>query len=452
VAGGGQLACLSGNTMFWRVSFDADVMECRKLSPSVGQQNVFYGEVFHEQDGHFRGGLMREADCPAWQVIGLECAGLNLLGAYTVTCPSHEFFQCPESAGVVQDSILGGPNSVGNEWDVTVTRISGDRPPLPDDYTPPRVLAHCQTDATQFDYATNLVFVPNGVISEVIDWQPTGGGRVFAVGSIGASAALRADRSLAVTLRNALHHMGIVFRLNVSAIGAGGHFVNKSFDGTSWDASFLDMGMPFASPPTGVMWAPGKLAVAAISTSGTLYYNYFDGGTWSGFSSFGDGFTGSPAAVAWGRNQLTLFARHGTNLHQRVWDGATWSPWQDLGDGVTSDPTAVSWGGDHLSVAVLGPDKQILYKHYAGGAWSPSQTTWQDLGGSFDQAPTLHTWNDHSLSIVAVGSHQCVFYQTWDGQQESPSSTWVDLGVGPVDSRIAIASFLHVGGSRGGAG
>ena len=36
--GGGRAVVLSGNTMFWRVSFDDDgpVMECRKFDPSIG--------------------------------------------------------------------------------------------------------------------------------------------------------------------------------------------------------------------------------------------------------------------------------------------------------------------------------------------------------------------------------------------------------------------------------
>jgi hypothetical protein len=54
--------------------------------------------------------------------------------------------------------------------------------------------------------------------------------RVLAVGSIFFSNGLD-DPSMAVTFRNALHHMAVVFGLNVSAIGQDGHFLTESLQG-----------------------------------------------------------------------------------------------------------------------------------------------------------------------------------------------------------------------------
>jgi hypothetical protein len=451
---GGQLVCLSGNTMFWRVSVDAGVIECRKYHPHQGGvANSQAGELYHEQDDHFRGGLMRESDCPAWKVIGLECTGYtDVLGPYTVTNPTHDFFQIPESAGVAQNPLLGGAMAVGGEFDATVRRIPGHPEPLPDD-DDPEVLAECRATTRRFNYGGQWLCgevepcppgteIPptNGIVSEVIDWRRGEGGRVFAVGSIGAGAALHADRGLTITLRNALHHMGVVFNLHALAIDGDGCLAIRSFNGTSWDMSWTDLGGSFSSSPTGVMWAPGLLAAAAITTTGSLYYQYFDGASWSGWSDFGGSFQGQPCAVAWGRNRLTLFARTTSNeLHARDWDGATWSSWESLGDGVASDPAAVSHEGNRLAVAVRGINNTIRYKYTVDGVWFPSQTTWDDLDGSFAGAPTMHAWNGNDLSIFAVNSAGRAFHRKHNGT--AWTETWEDLGIGPVASRLAVAAW-----------
>ena len=56
---GGNVLCLSGNSLFWRVSFneDATIMECRKVDAPGEQVPVARrGEAWHSQDGK-RGGL-----------------------------------------------------------------------------------------------------------------------------------------------------------------------------------------------------------------------------------------------------------------------------------------------------------------------------------------------------------------------------------------------------------
>ena len=99
LASGGNVIVASGNTMFWRVSFDDSVIECRKKGQADGGErpNAQWGELYHEHD-HQRGGLMREAGCPAWQAIGLESVGYDGTHVpYKVTEPTHPFFQRPEA-------------------------------------------------------------------------------------------------------------------------------------------------------------------------------------------------------------------------------------------------------------------------------------------------------------------------------------------------------------------
>jgi len=93
----GRLIVLSGNTMYWRVSFSPDgtVMECRKVDGAGADTlqhnsicNCFdarrRGEAWHSDDG-LRGGLMRECGFPGWQLTGLETFGI--LGFKSTTPP-----------------------------------------------------------------------------------------------------------------------------------------------------------------------------------------------------------------------------------------------------------------------------------------------------------------------------------------------------------------------------
>ncbi len=104
---GGAAVVLSGNTMCWRTSFNADgtVMECRKHGESIGgRSGARIGELYHSHDGR-RGGLMRECGYPAWKNIGLECVGWagttpDQFGIYQTVAPDHFLFNEPEKTGL----------------------------------------------------------------------------------------------------------------------------------------------------------------------------------------------------------------------------------------------------------------------------------------------------------------------------------------------------------------
>ena len=77
--GAGSAVVLSGNTAFWRVSFndDASVMECRKAdAPGTQVRADRRGEMWHSHDGR-RGGMSRECGFPAWRLFGLEYFSLD---------------------------------------------------------------------------------------------------------------------------------------------------------------------------------------------------------------------------------------------------------------------------------------------------------------------------------------------------------------------------------------
>jgi hypothetical protein len=221
---GGSAVVLSGNTMFWRVSFDEEVMECRKFGDNIGGRgNSMIGELYHTHD-HRRGALMRECGLPSWRVVGLDTAGFNnnadikTYGSYTVTDADHAFFTTPHATHLKKGDKFGssskatGPRAIGHEWDVRVSqlvRMTGPVPPgvtLPEDPKGIQTIAQGILDPMKaLDYLARDTKLVDGVAAELIDWKRSNGGRVINFGSIAVGWALEADPILQTVMRNTLH-------------------------------------------------------------------------------------------------------------------------------------------------------------------------------------------------------------------------------------------------------
>jgi len=226
---GGTAVVLSGNTMFWRTTFNTTgtVMECRKYDERIGgRAGAPIGELFHSHDGH-RGSLMRECGYPAWKVIGLECSGWGGVeardaGVYHAEQADHFLFQRPEKTGLTRGETFGhGPGgqshkAIGHEYDVrlsTLVRMTKKTPPgghLPTEPDGIVTLAvGKRSNAGALDYFTQPTQAPDGVLAEMIYWERPQGGRVFHAGSIGAGWALSVDPKLQALMRNVLHTFGV---------------------------------------------------------------------------------------------------------------------------------------------------------------------------------------------------------------------------------------------------
>ena len=229
---GGNLLVLSGNTMFWRVSFSPDrqVMECRKFERHVGaSKRAQLGEVWHSYDGQ-RGGLMREAGLPAWKLVGLECLGwwsmgTGYFGVYSPQVPDHFLWHRPEEVGLKAGESFGHaadmrePRAVGHEADVrlpTIRRMQTAATPegaaFPDEPAGITTLAlglRESKEGAAFDYFGRPTAAVDKLYGEMIYWERPSGGRVFNAGAIGAGWALSVDPKLQTLMRNVLHHFGI---------------------------------------------------------------------------------------------------------------------------------------------------------------------------------------------------------------------------------------------------
>ena len=226
---GGAAIVMSGNTMFWRVSYDEDgtAMECRKHGVDIGgRADAHVGEIYHSHDGR-RGSLMRFCGLPAWKVLGLECIGwwpVNEphFGAYRLADPSHFLFNEPEPVGMREGETFGEapdgrpPRVGGHESDVrpslirAITRQNPTAGPVPDD--PPGIVPLAQVvdkDRRGLDYFGRWEPLRHGVYAEMIYWERPQGGKVFHTGCIAGGWALSADPRMQVVMRNALHHFGV---------------------------------------------------------------------------------------------------------------------------------------------------------------------------------------------------------------------------------------------------
>lgn len=229
---GGKVIALTGNTLFWRVSFDDTLttMECRKAEqlPTLGGMGgAIPGELYHSNDG-LLGSLLRESGYPCWRLLGLESVGYSNDGrhhAFTCDEPTHPFF---EGTGFsLGDAFADG--AVGHEWDVRIDLPQQRTLGLLSDADFPKgivTLAHCQAAQgnletpgdTLWDYGGKALSdedkaqLTEAINSQMIYWKRPAGGEVFFAGTIGAGWALSksgADPRWGTLLRNVLRHFGV---------------------------------------------------------------------------------------------------------------------------------------------------------------------------------------------------------------------------------------------------
>jgi hypothetical protein len=230
---GGKTAIFSGNSLFWRVSFDRDtrVMECRKVDAPGDQMRPHErGESWHSHDGE-RGGLLRDCGHPGWRWTGLETLGWNdqgnprNFGPYRVTQADHFLFHQPEPTGLKAGDLLGvAPDGTslanGHEFDIRLSTLAalqelpnpagGVVPPEPAGITQlANGILPWQHGGSAFDYFFRPIRPKTDQGGELIWWERPEGGLVFNAGSIGSGWALQADARFGALFRNVLHHFGV---------------------------------------------------------------------------------------------------------------------------------------------------------------------------------------------------------------------------------------------------
>jgi hypothetical protein len=223
---GGDAVVLSGNTMFWRVSFDEtdEFMEVRKYGTGIGGRKLAQvGELYHSHDFR-RGSLMRFCGYPAWKVVGLTCIGWGgAFKPYRVDQPDHFLFNKPHQIGLKKGDAFGfiskDVGAVGHEFDVrlsTLQRATADSA-IKKLVEPKGIVTVASSNDPRavIDYNAEGHKQRSGddqTIAEIIYWERPQGGRVFHTGSIATAWGVYHDETMSKLLKNVLHHFGVEAR------------------------------------------------------------------------------------------------------------------------------------------------------------------------------------------------------------------------------------------------
>ncbi|MEO6436169.1 MAG: LamG domain-containing protein [Tepidisphaeraceae bacterium] len=230
---GGNLIVLSGNSVFWRVSFNDDgtVMECRKADAAGNRvPKDRRGETWHSHDW-LRGGMMRDCGWPGVNLIALDCLGFNSpaapeqFGPYIIEDAGHFLFKQPEDLALKagdRSGTAGDGIRIANahEMDIrpsTFARLQEQPSPeggvVPADPAGIKLLANGQVywkkGGTAYDYFFRRIAPKTDQGGEMIYWERPQGGRVFNAGAIASGWVLSVDPKMAGLLRNVLAHFGV---------------------------------------------------------------------------------------------------------------------------------------------------------------------------------------------------------------------------------------------------
>jgi hypothetical protein len=205
-------------------------------------------------------------------------------------------------------------------------------------------------------------------------------------------------------------------RIDIFARGADNALWHKWYQ-NSW-SGWESLGGTIASGPDVCSWGAGRLDVFARGTDNTLVHKWYDNG-WSGWESLGGGITSDPSAVSWGAGRIDVFARGTDNtLYHRYFQGG-WSGWESLGGVLSSGPDVSSWGAGRLDVFVRGTDNALAHKYFENG-WSG----WESLGGGLTSDPSAVSWGPGRIDVFARGTNNALYHRYF----QSGWSGWESLG------------------------
>lgn len=169
--------------------------------------------------------------------------------------------------------------------------------------------------------------------------------------------------------------------------------------------------------PSAAATASG-LHVFARATSGVLTERTRrSDGSWTGWTAWGGGLVGGPAAIPVTTTKSAVFV---TGTDNRTWentitDAGAASGWAAIGGLATSRPAAAIQAGAVVTVLVRGANAAAWMRQESVGEWGG----WQSLGGVFNAAPAVAAASGGALVAVGVGTDNALWANyrtaTWAG-------------------------------------
>ncbi|HSX17560.1 MAG TPA: CHAP domain-containing protein [Patescibacteria group bacterium] len=206
--------------------------------------------------------------------------------------------------------------------------------------------------------------------------------------------------------------------LNVFIRGGDGQIYNQYWNGTSW-TGYSSIGGNMASDPA-VIINGGALNVFARGADGQIYTKYNDGTNWTGWSSMGtQTMKGNPRVVQYG-TETDVFALGTDNHPYKVTkqSGGNWGAWSSLGDYMDSSPSPVVYGTE-LDVIMRGGDNAVYKDTWNGTGWGGFSSLGCCLAGNPD---VIAYGGQLTIWANAPGNH--IWKRTWNG---SAWGNWEDF-------------------------
>jgi hypothetical protein len=177
-----------------------------------------------------------------------------------------------------------------------------------------------------------------------------------------------------------------------------------------WGWSKIGGQLASGSGPAADAQNANNLDVFVQGTDHALWYQRWDGTSWSGWQSLGGKLTSSPAATSPSSGVIDVFVRGSDGV---LWTrsttngGTSWSAWHSLGGRVPSGtgPAVTAQNANRLDVFVQGTDGALWHKSYIGTSWSG----WQSLGGKLTSSPAATSPSSGVIDVFVRGSDNALW-------------------------------------------
>jgi subtilisin family serine protease len=153
---------------------------------------------------------------------------------------------------------------------------------------------------------------------------------------------------------------------------------------------------------------------------------------WRGWERLGGFCTDGVGVSSWGTDRLDCFVVGNDRSLWHKWYAGGWSGWEDLGGRIYSNPAAVSWGSNRIDAFALGGDRAMWHRWWDGSAWRG----WESLGGFCTDGVGVSSWGPGRLDCFVVGNDRSLWHKWYSGGW----SGWENLG-GRIYSNPAAVSW-----------
>jgi hypothetical protein len=157
--------------------------------------------------------------------------------------------------------------------------------------------------------------------------------------------------------------------------------------------AFQDVGGTIITDPSCTSFSGPEALCAAVSTSGTLTVNRFDGTAWTGFQDLGGIVVRKPNCTYQGiRNAICAVIGTDSSVFVNHFDGFTWSGFKPIGGSSISDAACTGIRvTEFVHCAIIGADGALYVNTFNGVEWKG----FRKLGGNYIFNPTCA--EDHTF-------------------------------------------------------